>query len=75
MKENRKLQHLDLTCTNLSSQVIIHLCNRLRKSRSICAVHFTDNPGLQSETLEETVQALLKCKQKDGPRVKLNVNK
>lgn len=52
LKSNKRLQHLDLTSTNLPSQVIIHLCNRLRKSRSICSVHFTDNPGLEANSLE-----------------------
>ena len=62
MKKNRKLQHLDLTSTNLPSQVIIYLCERLRKSRSILSVHFTNNPGLYEPNLEQTVRQLLKCK-------------
>ena len=74
MKKNRKLQHLDLSSTNLPSHVIIHLCDRLRKSRSILSVHFTDNPGLLEPTLEATMYHLLKCKEKQGPPIKLNVN-
>lgn len=52
MKKNRKLQHLDLSSTNLPSQVIIFICERLRKSRSILSVHFTNNPGLYEPNLE-----------------------
>lgn len=74
LKENRRLQHLDLTSTNLPSQVIIHLCNRLRKSRSICSVHFTDNPGLEEVTLEQTIQKLMRGKPRGEPRVKVDVN-
>ena len=55
MKKNRKLQHLDLSSTNLPSQVLVYLCDRLRKSRSILSVHFSDNPGLQDESVEKTI--------------------
>ena len=75
LKENKRLQHLDLTSTNLPSQVIIHLCNRLRKSRSICSVHFTDNPGLEEATLERTIIEMMRCKPQKEPKVKIDVNK
>ena len=75
LKQNKRLQHLDLTSTNLPSHTIIHLCNRLRKSRSICSVHFTDNPGLEETTLESTIHQMLKCKPKGEPKIKIDVNK
>mmetsp|Transcript_19701 Transcript_19701/g.26652 ORF Transcript_19701/g.26652 Transcript_19701/m.26652 type:complete len:138 (+) Transcript_19701:443-856(+) len=75
LKENKRLQHLDLTSTNLPSQVIIHLCNRLRKSRSICSVHLTDNPGLDETTLEDTIFNMLKCKERGQTKIKIDVNK
>lgn len=68
------MQHIDLTSTNLPSQVIIHLCNRLRKSRSILSMHLTDNPGLSNQDLEQTISAILKCKPKE-PHQKINVNR
>lgn len=69
MKKNRNLQHLDLSSTNLPSQVIIFLCERLRKSRSILSVHFTDNPGLEEPNLEQTIHQMLKCQVRD-PSIK-----
>ena len=70
------MQHLDLSSTNLPSQVIIYICDRLRKSRSILSVHFTDNPGLQNPDLVKTVHALMKCKDESKEtKVKINVNK
>ena len=74
MKKNRKLQHLDLTSTNLPSQVIIYLCDRLRKSRSILSAHFSDNPGLQDEFIEQTIARIMKCKE-NVPRNTIHVNR
>ena len=53
---------------------MVHLCDRLRKSRSILSVHFTDNPGLMEPNLESTIFNLLKCREKQGPEIKLDVN-
>ena len=55
--------------------MIIHLCQRLRKSRSLCAVHFTGNPGLDEVSLENNVLKLLRCKPKEGPKVKIDITK
>ena len=50
------------------------MCERLRKSRSILSVHFSNNPGLHEPKLETTIHHMLKCMEKRGPPRKINVN-
>ena len=53
IRENRKLQHLNLQNTNLSSWVIANLAKRLRKSRSLLSLHLSDNAGARSKRIKE----------------------
>ena len=62
IRENKRLQHLDLQNTNLPAWVIAHIAKRLKKSRSLLALHLTDNQGLQRPGLKDEVHAMLRCK-------------
>ena len=62
IRENKRLQHLDLQDTNLPAWVICHIAKRLKKSRSLLALHLTDNQGLARPGLKEEVAAMLRCK-------------
>ena len=43
---NENLQHLDLTNTSLGEEIILALCERAKKSKTLQSVHFCGNPGV-----------------------------
>ena len=65
IRDNKMLQHFDLSTTNLPTWVIRHVVRRLKKSPSLCSLHLTDNPGLEKEGLEAELHTMLRCKPKE----------
>ena len=61
VKVDKRLIHLDLTQTNLSEQMILHIMPGIRKSKSLMAVHFSGNPGV-TKRLKEEAKSILKAK-------------
>ena len=46
IRYGKRLVHLDLTCTNISEAMFLHMLPGIKKSRSLMAVHFSGNPGV-----------------------------
>ena len=61
VRVDKRLIHLDLTQTNLSEQMILHIIQGIRKSKSLMAVHFSGNPGV-TKHLKEEAKSILKAK-------------
>ena len=49
IKFNPNLAHLDLSSTGLTKYIIHGLGKTLRRSRSLLAIHLSENPGLTNE--------------------------
>ena len=62
IRDNKMLQHFDLSSTHLPAWVISHIAKRLKKSGSLLSLHLTDNPGLHKEGIKDEIHAMLKCK-------------
>jgi len=73
VRYNKKLQHLDLTNTGLSQQVLIDILPGLKRSKSLLAFHLGSNPGIV-KTLQKHWRKNLKCKPKEAKNV-INVAK
>ena len=58
IKHSKTLQHIDLTGTGLSSQVIHSMGTALRRSRSILVIHLSGNPGLNLTNMEYLTQRI-----------------
>ena len=52
IKRNKKLMHLDLSCTGLSPLIVKEIGNAMRRARSLLSIHLSDNPGLTKANLE-----------------------
>ena len=52
MKTNRKLIHLDLTCTNLSEDAMLTLLPAVKVALNLQGIHLSGNPGV-TENLKE----------------------
>ena len=52
IKHSRTLQHMNLSGTGLSAQVIYEMGTILRRSRAILSLHLSGNPGLSQENME-----------------------
>ena len=46
LRGNKKLIHLDLTATNLSEDVILHILPAIKRSKSLHGIHLSGNPGV-----------------------------
>jgi len=64
IKHSKTMQHMNLTGTGLSSQVIYEFGTFLRRSRSVCVVHLSGNPGISQENLEY-LSTRVKCRSKE----------
>ena len=63
IKRNRKLLHLDLSCTNLSEYMLWHIGKALSRARSVIAVHLSGNYGV-TERLVELLPTRIRCAKK-----------
>ena len=63
IKRNRKLLHLDLSCTNLSEYMLWHIGKALSRARSVIAVHLSGNYGV-TERLVDLLRTRIRCKPK-----------
>lgn len=61
MKYNKNLLHLDLSYTRLSSLSIKEIGSTLKKAKSLLAIHFSGNPGINNE-VKEYIRDRIKCK-------------
>ena len=52
MLKNNVMEHLHLTNCSLSTYLIMKICNRARKAKSLQAIHFSGNPGVNPYLLE-----------------------
>ena len=51
IKFNPKFIHFDLTSTGLNKFLIFELGKMLKRSRSLLAIHLSENPGLSEENV------------------------
>ena len=51
IKHSRTLQHMNLSGTGLSAQVIYEMGTILRRARAILSLHLSANPGLSQENM------------------------
>ena len=49
IKQNKKMQHLDLSGTGLGKKIIHELGRCLRRAPSICSIHLSGNPGVSDK--------------------------
>ena len=59
IKRNRRLIHLDLTCTGLTAKMIELFGRTLRRSKSLRAIHLSGNPGLADPKEAERITKYL----------------
>ena len=45
IKKNKNIQHVNLTATGLTEYMIARIGKALRRTRSLCSIHFSGNPG------------------------------
>jgi hypothetical protein len=55
---NRRLIHLDLSYTSLSSGIMYKMLPAIRKAKTLMAIHFTGNPGVTQEFKQWTFEKL-----------------
>lgn len=58
IKRNKKLIHINLDSTQLHESMIFKICEALSKSKSVQALHASDNPGLTNELRNMIIQRL-----------------
>ena len=49
IKQNKNMQHMDLSGTGLNSKIIYELGKCLRRARAVCCIHLSGNPGMSEE--------------------------
>jgi len=59
IKRNRRLIHLDLTCTGLTAKMMEMFGRTLRRSKSLRAIHLSGNPGLADPREAERITKYL----------------
>ena len=61
IKHSRTMQHIDLTGTGLSTQVIYDMGTALKRSRSVLVIHLSGNPGLSADNMQY-LSGRIKCR-------------
>jgi hypothetical protein len=56
--KNRKLQHLDLSDTGMSSKMLSEISRAMLGSTSLLAIHFSGNPGVDEKTAKKLISRL-----------------
>ena len=70
---NTRLQHLDLSHTGLSEQILVAMMPGLVRSKSMLSMHLNFNPGITPQ-LTSFYETQLKCKPQEE-RVRIKVGK
>lgn len=52
IKYNKNIVHIDLSYTNLDQEFITAIGNAMRRAKSLVAIHFTGNPGVNSSIIK-----------------------
>lgn len=58
IRYNKRLVHLDLTCTNISEAMFMQIIPGVKKTRSLMSIHLSGNPGVTNKVKQEALKIL-----------------